>query len=139
MSSLNDLYEKLGNEIISIEKTLDKSYHKRNKMQNAVLSMNDMNNINGEMTAFTCQKSPFRNVKFRFKPKPSIKSPLLDSLKNTPVRFTNLCSILIKYIEENQLFIDNGSIKCNELLTSLTNSNSTNFFTILKNIGQIIV
>jgi len=122
-----------------IKKTLIKTNSKRTKLQNTILSINDLNSTKNQITAFTCRDSLFRDVKFRFKPKPKIDHILLESYKNKPIKFSDLCTLLVQYIQTHGLFIENGIVRCDDFLKSITHCDEASFFTILKNIGQIIV
>jgi hypothetical protein len=139
MSSLNDLYDKLGKRMIDIENIIKKTNVKRQDLQTAVLSMNELSQTPYNTTAFTCQDSLFKDVKFRFKPNPIINHPLLHTNKNTPIRFSDLCKLLVEYISINKLFTDKGYINCDHFLKSITGTETATFFTILQNIGKIIV
>ena len=103
----------------NIEKTLQKTIDKRDKIQNTILSMND--------AGFVCRNSEFRYVQFRLK------------INNKPISFTKLCGLLVEYIKNNNILVESGIIHCDDYLKSICKSETTSFFSLLKMIGMFIV
>ena len=103
----------------TLEKTLQKTIDKRDKIQKTILSMNDAH--------FICRNSEFRYVRFRLKS------------TNKPINFTNLCALFVEYIKTNNILVESGTIHCDNYLKSICKTETTTFFSLLKMIGKIIV
>lgn len=139
MESLQKLYDRLGKQIEIVEKTLKQTDLISNRLNKLVLPINESIQLEGS-TAEKSAESPFRQIKFRFKSKPTINHPLLLENKNKPISYTNLCHLLISYITTNKLSI-NGQIQCDDFLKQICGENQEqiDFFILLKNLGKIIV
>jgi len=135
MTSLQDLYTKLGKQINIIETIINKTneiYNRLENMRSSIIDLTEPNSLS------VYRDSPFRKVLFRFKPCPTlINNPILITYKGMPITFEKLCSFLIKYIAAHNLFLGAGNLQNDEFIQEMTDGD-VNFFTITKNFGRII-
>jgi len=91
-------------------------------------------------TLVSYYKSPFRNNTFQFADPPTINSVLLESKKGTRIRFCDLCALMRSYIYQNDLLIEDGTIKCDSFLKSIVeNTDTTSFFKLAAGFRKILV
>lgn len=135
MPSLHDIFEKVQSQANTIKNIITETEGMRCKLQNLKLSNPDKSS--NKKPAFDCRNSPFRKVKFCFKPEPEIKHAFLENNKGKPVTFRKLCKILVDYIQTNNLY-NEGNIICDDFLKLITHTDTCSFFSLLKNIGKII-
>ena len=82
----------------------------------------------------------FRRSRFRLQ-RPDNECALILRLDGDTAVYSEICRVLRNYLFNNKLVLDDGSIRCDTLISRLTSNNTgnTNFFEILRNFRSLIV
>jgi hypothetical protein len=113
MSDLNEIYENLKRPISDNEKK------NRRPLFVSILS-----------------KSRFRNHHFKYLVQNSI--PYFNERAGKKIKYSDVCKLICEYVKSNNLYIDNGTIKCDDFLKQLSGRDTVTFIWLLSKFSMIL-